>query len=45
MTDPDNMGVAVGILFLAGIEREIRWGYFLPQVILNVTKIRLYFEG
>ena len=30
MADPENMGVAVGILSLAGIEPEQRWGYFLP---------------
>ena len=47
MADPENMGVAVGILFLAGIEPEIRWGYFYPQIILNVTKNKViaYFEG
>ena len=38
MANPENMGVAVGILFLAGIEPEIRWGYFYPLVIPNVTK-------
>jgi hypothetical protein len=38
MADPENMGVTVGISFLAGIESEIRWGYFYPQALLNVTK-------
>ena len=28
LLDPENRGVAVGILSLCGIEPEIRWGYF-----------------
>ena len=39
MADPENTGVAVGILLLAGIEPGIRWGYFLPPgYTYNVTK-------
>jgi hypothetical protein len=38
MAGPENTEVAVGILFLAGIEPEIRWGIFNRPVIRNVTK-------
>ena len=33
LLDPENRGVAVGILSLGGIEPKIRWGYFFtPQL-------------
>jgi len=38
--DPKNIGVAVGILFLASLEAEILlWGSFTPLFNTNVTKI------
>jgi len=36
--DPENMGVAVGIVFLASLEAEIPLGVVLP-LNTNVTKI------
>ena len=42
MADPENMGVAVGILFLAGIEPEIHWGYFFtPRLLLLLLLLLL----
>jgi len=41
MFDPENMGVAVGILFLASLEAEIPWGYFTAPINTKVTKITL----
>ena len=40
LLDPENMGVAVEILFLGAIEPEIRWGVILPPplVILRWRK-------
>ena len=40
------MGVAVGILSLASIELEIRWGVFLPPQLLNEdVKKELPYKG
>ena len=41
LLDPENRGVAVGILSLGGIEPEIRWGYFYPQITTYVCQKRL----
>ena len=30
--DPENMGVAVGILFLGAVDPEIRWGVIFPSL-------------
>jgi hypothetical protein len=30
--DPENMSVAVGILFLSALELEISWGVILPPL-------------
>jgi len=40
MFDPENMGVVVGIVFLASLEAEIRVGVVYPPLFnTNVTKI------
>jgi len=43
--DPENMGVAVGILFLASLEAEIPLGVVLPPFNTNVTKITFNIWG
>jgi len=37
--DPENMGEAVGILFIAGLEAEISLGVVVLPFNTNVTKI------
>ena len=46
LLDPENRGVAVGILSLGGIEPKIRWGYFFtPNYNIRVCKKRLTTAG
>ena len=46
LLDLENGGVAVDILFLCGIEAEIRWGYFFtPHLQSTYVKKDLQQQG
>jgi len=43
--DPENMGIAVGILLLCALELEICLGVKYPQLLTNVAKKLLPGQG
>ena len=46
LLDPENGGVAAGILFLGGLEPDILGeGHFDPPLVLRVSQIGLGLQG